>query len=45
MNWFELIKGYYDRGLWTKEQVAIAVQKGKITASDYKTITGLDYTA
>ena len=43
-NW-PTIKGFYDKGLWTIEQVHIAVEKGKITAEEYKTITGQDYTA
>ena len=32
-NWFEKIKKYYDAGLWKK----------KITAEQYKEITGEDY--
>ncbi|WP_032546641.1 XkdX family protein, partial [Clostridioides difficile] len=28
---------------WTKEQVKTAVEKNKITASEYKEITGEDY--
>ena len=37
---FEMIKHNYDRGLWTKQMVKIAVDKGVITASQYKEITG-----
>ena len=33
----------YSRGWATKEQLQEAVAKGKITAADYKTITGEDY--
>ena len=40
---FEKIKGYYDNGLWTKEMVANAVVKGKITAEQYTEIIGDDY--
>lgn len=40
---FEKIKYYYDNGLWTKAMVANAVVKGKITAEEYKLITGEDY--
>jgi uncharacterized XkdX family phage protein len=40
---FEKIKGYYDKDLWTKEMVANAVVKLKITAEEYKLITGEDY--
>lgn len=43
MNWYEKIKSYYDRGLWTKEQVKKAVEMNKITQEQYKEITGEDY--
>lgn len=43
MNWFEIIKRYYDNQLWTIEQVKVAVGKGKITEEEYKEITGEDY--
>lgn len=42
---FELIKGYYDSGLWTKQRVYNVVGKPTgITAEEYKLITGEDYT-
>ena len=41
---FEKIKKWYDNGLWTKEQVHKAVEKGQITASEYQEITGEPYT-
>lgn len=40
---FEKIKRYYDDGRWSKAWVADAVKKGKITAEEYKEITGEDY--
>jgi hypothetical protein len=40
---YEMIKKNYDRGLWNKQMVAIAVKKGVITAAQYKDITGDDY--
>lgn len=40
---FELIKGYYDAGLWNKTMVRNMVAKGKITAEEYTTITGEAY--
>lgn len=46
---FEEIKDYYDtigkdgERLWTKENVALAVAKGKITEEEYRIITGEDY--
>lgn len=43
MNWFDKIKSYYERNLWTKEQVKVAVEKGKITEEEYKEITDEDY--
>jgi uncharacterized XkdX family phage protein len=45
MNWYDIIKRYYDSGLWTKEQVANAVVMGKITPLQYEQITGEPYTA
>lgn len=41
---FEIIKKNYDRGLWNKKMVALAVVKGVITDAQYKEITGEDYT-
>lgn len=41
---FEIIKKNYERGLWTKQMVAVAVKKGVITPDQYKEITGEDYT-
>lgn len=43
MNWFEKIKLYYEMGLWDIERVKNAVIKGKITAEQFKEITGQDY--
>lgn len=43
MDWFTMIKGFYDKNLWTKEQVYDAVVKQKITSDQFKTITGEDY--
>ena len=39
---FEQIKRNYDRKLWNKQMVAKAVEKGVITAVQYKEITGED---
>lgn len=41
--WFARIQKFYNDGLWTKEMVADAVRMNRITAEDYKTITGEDY--
>lgn len=40
---FEIIKRNFDRGLWTKQMVAVAVKKGVITPEQYREITGEDY--
>ena len=37
------IKKNYDRKLWSKMQVKMAVKKGVITHEEYKEITGEDY--
>lgn len=42
---FEMVKKNYDRKLWNKEMVKIAVVKGVITSEQYKEITGDDYIA
>lgn len=36
---FELVKGYYDKGLWSKQRVYSAVGKW-ITAEEYELILG-----
>lgn len=42
---YEIVKKNYDRKLWNKSMVAIAVVKGVITDAQYKEITGEDYVA
>jgi uncharacterized XkdX family phage protein len=37
---FELIKSYYDKGLWTAERVLNMVIKGWITQDEYNEIIG-----
>jgi uncharacterized XkdX family phage protein len=44
MDWFKTVKGYYDAGFYMIEQMKIFVQKSKITAVQFKEITGQDYT-
>ena len=39
---FEKVKGYYEQGLWSLEQVKNAVGRW-ITEEEYKQITGEDY--
>ena len=40
---FELVKSYYDAGLWKKKAVRNAVSRGWITAAEYEEITGEIY--
>lgn len=42
---FNLVKRYYDNGLWNKAMVRNAVVKGWITAAEYEEITGEVYEA
>ena len=39
------IKRFYDLGLWDEHRVHEAVAKNAITAEEFKTITGNDYSA
>lgn len=40
---YETIKKNYERSLWSKAQVKVAVRKGVITAAEYEEITGETY--
>lgn len=40
---YETIKRNYDRKLWSKAQVRMAVKKGVLTADEYREITGEEY--
>lgn len=40
---FETIKRNYEKHLWNKTLVKMAVRKGLITPEQYKEITGEDY--
>ena len=40
---FETIKRNYERKLWNKAMVKMAVRKGIITKEQYEEITGEDY--
>lgn len=42
---FDIVKKNYDRGLWTKTFVKMAVKKGVITKDEYKEITNETYKA
>lgn len=43
MSFYNRIKNYYEKGLWTAEMTANAVVKNKITPEEYKEITGNEY--
>lgn len=40
---YNIIKRYHDRGIYSKENVAVFVVSGKITVEQYKEITGTEY--
>ena len=40
---YETIKRNYERGLWNKQMVKMAVRKGIITKAQYEEITGEKY--
>ena len=40
---YRTVKGFYDRGLWSKKRVHDAVVKNWITAEEYKEIIGEEY--
>ena len=41
--YYKTVKRYYDKGLYTKDDVAVFVRTGKITKEEYTLITGLPY--
>lgn len=45
MDWLLVCTEYYNDGYYTNDSLKIFVVKGKITADQYKTITGIDYIA
>lgn len=40
---FAIVKRYYDKGIYSKENVAKFVLAGKITTEEYQLITGEEY--
>lgn len=45
MDWYAMIKRYYENGYWSKDQVKQGVVYGKITEDQYQEITGEPYVA
>jgi uncharacterized XkdX family phage protein len=43
LDWYAVIKRYYERGYYTNDDVKIFVQVGKITPEQYQEITGEPY--
>lgn len=43
INWYEKIERYYSEKLWTIDQVKVGVKRNKLTAEQFKEITGQDY--
>lgn len=39
---YELVKGYYDKRLWTRKMLKNAVVKGWITQDEYEGIVGAE---
>lgn len=40
---YKVVKRYYDKGIYSAEDVAKFVKAGKITPEEYKDITGEEY--
>lgn len=40
---YKMIKRNFEKGLWTKAMVKVAVKKGVITKEEYKEITSEEY--
>lgn len=40
---YKVVKRFYDKGYYSKADVALFVKRGKLTAEEYKDITGEDY--
>jgi uncharacterized XkdX family phage protein len=45
MDWLKICTDYYNAGYYDNTSLKVFVAKGKITATDYKNITGTDYVA
>ena len=43
MQWYSLVKRYYDAGYYTNDNVRVFVEANKITAAQYQEITDEEY--
>lgn len=42
---YKIVKMFYDKGIYSKENVGRFVKSGRLTAEEYKLITGEEMTA
>ena len=42
---YKIVKRYFDKGIYTKEDVAVFVRAQKLTQEEYEQITKEDYAA
>jgi len=42
---FTIVKRYYDKGIYTADDVAVFVRAGRLTPEQYEQITGETYAA
>ncbi len=45
MDWFKICTDYYNAGYYDDTSLKVFVVKGKITAEQYISITGIEYIA
>jgi uncharacterized XkdX family phage protein len=45
LDYLSIVKRYYDKGYYTKDDVKVFVRAGKITPEQYEEITGEPYVA
>lgn len=45
VNWFAVLKDYYNNGFYDDIALKVFVVRGKITDIQYKEISGIDYVA
>lgn len=45
MNWLKICTDYYNAGYYNNDSLKVFVEKGKITQTEYKNISGIEYVA
>ncbi|MNT01068.1 hypothetical protein D3C72_1355200 [compost metagenome] len=43
LDYYKMVKNYYDKGYYTPENVGAFVKANKITPEQYQQITGMEY--